>query len=414
MKAHCILLTLLLFVYSYTTAKTKLPKTGLWKAELTLSENDRLPFQMELKKGPANLELTIINGTEKIVLNDFQFDQDSIIVSFPAFASELKFKLNSKKKVVGYWYNHAKKGNYYLPFKANLSNESRYPEDEVLFDVEGKWEVTFDYHKKEHEKAIGIFENCKTKCGYGGYLSNKVIGTFLTETGDYRFLEGASIKDSLYLSTFDGSHAFLFKAKMKSDTLWGEFLSGKHYKTKWYAVKNDDFVIGNPDSLTFLVNEDPITFSLPDVDGGTYTYPNEDTEGKVTLIQILGTWCPNCLDESTYLKTLRSKYQEELQIVAVTFETQKDTESRIAKVNDYRKNLALDYNFVIGGSACKSCANDLFPMLNDIISFPTLIFIDKTGKVRKIHTGFNGPGTGKYYDEFVAETNAFVKSLIEE
>lgn len=415
MKANFTLLTFALLSGTLTFGKIKQPKTGLWKAQLTLNSTYALPFQMTLDKSKQGPELTIINGNEEIVLTQFQYDSDSIIVPFPAFASELKFKVSNKKSVKGFWYNHAKKGNYYLPFTANFApEEGRYPDDEVEFNVDGKWEVIFDYHKENSEKAIGVFNNCSTKCGYGAYYSNKVIGTFLTETGDYRFLEGATINDSLYLSTFDGSHAFLFTAKYKNDTLWGNFLSGKHYETKWYAVKNENVSIGNPDSLTYLVNKDPISFSLPNADGGTFNYPADAVSGKVTLIQILGTWCPNCLDESRYIKTLRAKYPEELEVIAVAFETQKDTESRIQKVNDYRKNLNLDYQFVIGGSACKSCANELFPMLNEIISFPTLIVIDKKGEIRKIHTGFNGPGTGKYYDDFVTETNAFIQELIEE
>ena len=80
----------------------------------------------------------------------------------------------------------------------------------------------------------------------------------------------------------------------------------------------------------------------------------------------------------------------------------------------YRENLNLDYTFLMGGSACKACASDLFPQLSEIISFPTMIILDKSGMVRKIHTGFSGPGTGIYYDEFVTHTNAFVDRLINE
>lgn len=413
-----LVFTLLLFSLSFTgfsLTKIKQLKKGLWRAELTLSETAVLPFQLKVERSKKESIFSIINGNEEIVLSNFQNDEDSIVVTFPAFASELKFQITTKKTIHGYWYNHAKKGNYSLPFYALYAPElSRYPKREVTTDIDGKWEVTFDYHTEHPEKAIGVFQNCANKCGYGGYSSNKVIGTFLTETGDYRFLEGATINDSLYLSTFDGSHAFLFEAKYDNDTLWGKFLSGKHYQTKWYAVKNENVTIGNPDSLTYLVNKAPISFSLPNADGGTYNFPADAESNKVTLIQILGTWCPNCLDESRYIKTLRNTYPQSLEVIAVAFETQKDIESRIDKVNDYRTNLNLDYPFVIGGSACKTCAGELFPMLNGIMSFPTLIVIDKKGKVRKIHTGFNGPGTGEVYEEFVIEMNNYIKELIEE
>ena len=145
-----------------------------------------------------------------------------------------------------------------------------------------------------------------------------------------------------------------------------------------------------------------------------YKYPNEDIENEVTLIQIMGTWCPNCLDESVYLAQLRKKYPDDLNIISITFETQKSMDDKIAKVDKFRTVLGLDWTFLIGGDACKKCAADLFPQLNSIISFPTLLFIDKKGMARRIHTGFSGPGTGEYYTSFVEETDAFIEMLVNE
>jgi len=54
------------------------------------------------------------------------------------------------------------------------------------------------------------------------------------------------------------------------------------------------------------------------------------------------------------------------------------------------------------------------PMLNHIMSFPTTVFIDKKGFVRRIHTGFNGPATGKHYEEFVNDFTKYMEKLINE
>ena len=414
MKLRFLVFIALIAVSTLSHSRAKKIKTGLWYGSFQLAENSKLPILFEVNRAKPSYQITIINGLERIILKDVQAFGDSLIIPFPAFASEFRIKVNNKTELSGNWYNHAKKGNYYLPFKATNKLSSRYPMIENSANVSGKWEVTFDYETEHPEKAIGVFKDGSYKCGYGGKSNNIVIGTFLTETGDYRFLEGATTKDSLYLSTFDGSHAFLFSAQLKKDTLWGEFRSGNHYQTTWFAVKNETFEIGNPDSLTYMVSQEQIKFTLPNVDGGNYSYPADAKKEKVTLIQILGTWCPNCLDESHYLKSLKEQHGDNLEIIAVAFETQKDLASRIEKINTYRTNLGLDYTFLVGGSACKSCASDLFSTLNEIISFPTLLFIDKKGEVRKIHTGFSGPGTGEYYNEFVTSTNAFIKALIEE
>jgi hypothetical protein len=115
----------------------------------------------------------------------------------------------------------------------------------------------------------------------------------MTETGDFRFMEGNVTVDSLFLSAFDGSHAFLMKSRIVGDSMYGVFLSGKHWKGTWNARCNESFDLPHPDSLTYIVDNKPVEFTLNDLDGNTFTFPNSTFENKVTIIQIMGTWCPN-------------------------------------------------------------------------------------------------------------------------
>lgn len=413
MKLKHVLFILCLILAGVAQSKPIKLKSGIWYTSIALSEKDQLPILIEVNKTKKETNFCIFNGSEHILLDQVTIEKDSLFIQFPAFASEFRMKVHSSKYVSGRWYNYAKKGNYFLPFWSKFEHKTKYPIENPSIDISGRWEVTFDY-QNEPEKAVGLFTKDLKKSYKGDLIPNRITGTFLTETGDYRFLEGATINDSLYLSTFDGSHAFLFTANLKSDTLWGQFLSGKHYKTNWFAIRNENFELRHPDSLTIADKNIPLEFNLPTLNGGSLSYPNSDSEGKVVLIQIMGTWCPNCLDESIYLKGIKEKYDKELDIYAITFETQKSLDDKILKVSTYQKNLELPYTFLIGGDACKNCAADLFPSLNHIMSFPTLIFIDKSGEIRKVHTGFNGPGTGKYYDQFVSSTNDFIEQLISE
>jgi thiol-disulfide isomerase/thioredoxin len=412
-KLNCFVFFLLFLVFSQGMLAAKL-KPGHWHTEFELRPGINLPVDFFYEKGKVPA-LVIHNGEEHIRLTQITSKEDSLFILFPTFDSELKIKVHSKTHITGAWFNRAKSPTYNVVFWSKNGTTTRYPSNEKTSDLDARWEVTFDY-LKDPEKAIGIFShsNPTQYISSGDEPTNVLYGTFLTETGDYRFLEGATIKDSLYLSCFDGSHAFLFRAALKNDTLWGDFHSGSHYKTEWFAVKNESFELRNPDSLTYIVNEKPLEFELMKLDGSYYKYPNESLQNKVVLVQIMGTWCPNCLDESNYLKKVYEHYTNKLEILAVTFETQKTTEEKIEKVARYKEALGLNYTFLIGGDACKPCASKVFPQLSDIMSFPTLIFIDKKGEIRKIHTGFSGPGTGEHYTEFVKETDAFIESLIQE
>ena len=151
------------------------------------------------------------------------------------------------------------------------------------------------------------------------------------------------------------------------------------------------------------------------MEGDDFSFPNENYEGKVTIIQIMGTWCPNCLDETIYYKELYNKYHSKgLEIISIAYEVGDSIQDYIESVTRLRNKLSLNFTFLIGGAANKNLASQHFSMLNKIISFPTSIFIGRDGQVKRIHTGFNGPGTGDYYTEYVSYTNSLIENLLAE
>ena len=167
--------------------------------------------------------------------------------------------------------------------------------------------------------------------------------------------------------------------------------------------------------MTHVVNSDPFTIQLKDLKGQDFSFPNEQYKGKVTIIQIMGTWCPNCMDETRYFKDLYARYHNQgLEIISVGYEVGNTFEEYAAKISTLKTRLNLDYTLLVGGSANKGLASEQFKMLNQIISFPTAIFIGKDGTIKKVHTGFNGPGTGQYYTDYVKETEAFIQELLKQ
>lgn len=397
------------------SVKPKL-KCGEWTGKLALNSTTTLPFQFTVQKKarkdqPSMYTFTVGNGEEQIELIASRTYSDSIQLEFPAFGTKLIVKPDGKKRLSGYWVNPNKGTNYRIlctlthGYGKRFDNPKLYLSNINPAKYEGRWETTFEPGTDDAYKAVGIFQQ----------NFNDIQGTFLTETGDYRFLDGNVAGDSLYLSCFDGSHAFLFTGNMSNDKISGSFYSGKHWQTTWEAIRNPSFELTDPDSLTYLVKNDPVTFKLKDLNGNVFSFPNERYENKVTIIQIMGTWCPNCMDETRYFKELYSKYHSEgLEIISVCYETGTDPIQHINRIKTLKERLDLDFTFLIGGTANKGLASEHFNMLNQVISFPTAIFIGKDGTVKKVHTGFNGPGTGSYYQSFVTETELFIKELLSE
>jgi len=313
------------------------------------------------------------------------------------------------------WINHARKTNNTFLFSATKVIQTAFKHassESGSVAIKSKWEVTFNPSTSGEYKGIGLFE-------HGGPQEPRIVGTILTETGDYRYLVGNFIDNkTLYFSSFDGAHAFVFKATLKADTtLEGDFWSGSHAHEKWIAKLNEKFELRNSDSLTYLKpGFTKVDFSFPDLNGKKVSLSDVKYKNKVVIIQVMGSWCPNCIDETKFLSAFYEKYKtKNLEIIALAFERTDDMKKAVANVNRVKKKFNVNYDVLIPTtSSDRSEAAKALPMLNHIMSYPTTLFIDKKGKVRKIHTGFTGPATGKYYDKFVEDINKFVGKLLKE
>lgn len=383
-------------------------KSGIWRAALS-TQGQELPFNFEVTlQESGDYFVHLINGDEKLEAGIVEFKGDSINIPLGYFDASLQGKI-TESGITGFYTKHYAK-DYFIPFEAFPKATSRFTEDndDQLLDFDGMWEVTFvDPEEETSYPAIGIF----------GQKSGKMEGTFLTRTGDYRYLEGIAGDNKLKLSTFDGDHAYLFFAELQEDgTLKGEFFSGKGgYKT-WTAFKNPDAVLPDPEELTFLKEGyDKIEFTLPDLDGNPVSLSDDKYQGKVIILQIFGSWCPNCMDESKFLAPWYDTNKDRgVEIIGLAYENKDDFDYAKKRVQRMVDKLNINYDFVIGGSREVEKANQTLPMLNKVFIFPTTIFIDRSGKVRKIHSGFSGPGTGKYYDQFVEEFGQFMDQLLQE
>lgn len=394
-----ILSLFLLLHFSIYSAQAQIA-IGKWDAALHLDANTNLPLRLEVKKGANEYEFTILNADEKIALKNVSQKGDTFTLQFPDFNSFLKFKI-SKKKFEGYWINYNRGNNYQIPFSAQLAENKKQSKNNR--DFNGKWKTVFDVNTPDSSLSIGIFQQ----------KNDKVTGTFLTETGDYGFLEGEVKGNKMYLSCLDGSHAFLFTGELIDGKITGKFHSGTHYVGNFVAYKDENFELQNPDKITFLTSNEALKFEMKDLNGDAYLYPNEQTKDKVVIIQIMGTWCPNCLDETNFLKKMYEKYHDQgLEVIAIGYETPNTFEGQVKKIQLLKDRHELDFQFLVGGKADKQLVSKQFWMLNSISSFPTSIFIDREGNIQKIHTGFNGPGTGEIYNTFVKETDAFILKLL--
>jgi len=402
----CVAAGLLFIVKGYAQLKP-----GEYRGVLLLDSINKieLPFNFEVVVKGKKQEIIIKNAEEKIIVNEISQKGDSIFFKMPVFDTEFRTKINGDD-LEGFWLNNYRTTSRMIPFRAQYGQGLRFPsvpgKGIPMFD--GKWEVTFSPGDKDSSKALGVFKHLEQ--------TDFVYGTFLTETGDYRFLEGIRKGNELLLSCFDGSHAFLFKAKLKEGVLTGTFYSGAHWKENWKAKKNENFVLRDPNAITYVKNKEAkLDFEFPNAEGKKVSINDARFKNKPLIIQVMGSWCPNCMDESIYLASVNKTYKSKgLEIIALAFERTSDPVKARAQVQRFRKKLGIEYETLITLQSGKAKATETLPVLNEIISFPTTLFLNKKHEIVRVHTGFNGPATGKLYDEFKESTEALINLLIKE
>lgn len=392
-----------LLIFSCKEHKQELT-LGDWWAKMDVSASEILPFNFKLfQNEEGDYIMEMYNSDEVVTVDEIEINNDSIHIKMPVFEGYILGTF-SENEIHGSFIKESL--DRVVAFNAIHGNRDRFEvTSDAKVNVSGIWETYFDVDTNDEYPAKGIFVQ----------NGNMVKGTFRTKTGDYRYLEGVVNGDTLKLSTFDGAHAFLFTAGVTDSTLQGFFYSGNHSIEKFIAKRNEAFELPDANSLTFLKDGyDRFDFSFTDETGNLISLSDEQFKDKVVLVQIMGTWCPNCLDETRfYVDYFQKNPEMDVALVGLAFEYAKTKEAALEGIARLKNRVGLEYPILLAqyGTSNKQKANEKLPMLNHVLSYPTTIYIDKQGEVQKIHTGFNGPATGDKYEEFKKEFDETVKAL---
>ena len=366
-----------------------------------------LPFNFEVKyTGDNDFNIILHNGLEEIVLDEISFGRDrktgndTLIIKFPAYENFITAIV--KENVMAGYFVNPNKANYRVPFKAIFGVGHRFePENQPkeIFDFNGHWAVQFDKNTPKPFDAIGEFVQ----------KNDQINGTFRTESGDFRYLEGQVVGDKLMMACFDGAHAMLFRAKMLKDTLVGGVWYGYDNKATWEGVKNDKFDLKNPESIqTAISNKYTLNTKYPNTSGLDKGFLDPQYDNKLKIITISGTWCPNCRDEIAFLKEYTQAHPNlPITVFPFYFERHDSKEKSMEVLKRYKDKMNIPFELFYGGKANKDTAAARFPMISGISAFPTMIILDKNNNIIRVHTGFDGPATSRY-DLFKKEFEEFI------
>ena len=397
---YIIFVISLIFITSCNSGFSEQLNLVDYVGKLEVDKDKFLPFNFSV----INDSTLVVKNSSEIVEFSIKYSRDSIFINSKVFEGYIKGVLTDVK-IDGVFVIESL--DRVVPFNSYESTKRfdiDFEENKKL--ITNRWKFTFSPDKDNESSSIGLFNSIG---------QNEIGATFRTNTGDYGFMHGGYKAGNIVLSTFNGSRAYLLEAELSNDSVKGVLYAGNHSKTIIEGVLDNDFELADEYSLTSLKNNSQkFDFSYENTVGKLISIDDDFYDGKSMVIQFMGSWCPNCLDESKfYVDYIKENDLKDIEFVALAFEYAKTKGRALKSILKLKNELKINYPILLVqyGSSDKEKALEKFPMLNNIISYPTTIFLDRNKEVIKIHTGFNGPATGEKYLEFVKEFDKTIKSM---
>lgn len=381
-----------------------------WRAELLRGDGKNIVFNLQIVQQAGKTVWYVINGAEKIKIDKVRTKGDSVWVDMPVFESAFRIRRVNKQRLEGVWIKEGAVTRLVMPFVAQAGLRERFPEAKTTqHRIAGRWAVKF--YRKDGSSRPAMAEFKQT--------GNSVTGSILTPTGDYRYLAGVIDGDSLRLSTFDGSHAYYFTAAVDNDHTIrsGYFYASATGVEPWEAVRDANASLPDLAAMYLKDGEEKLNFRFRDLNGKWVSINDERFRNKVVIVQIMGSWCPNCMDETAFLSSYyKQNRQRGVEVVGLAYEYSEDWNRSKASVQKFKDRFDVQYPLLITGVTVNDSlrTEKTLPQLTPIRSFPSTIFINKKGAVVKIHAGFAGPGTGQHYENLKKEFNATVDALLKQ
>jgi peroxiredoxin len=380
---------------------------GAWRGVFLLRPGVEVPFNFEIRtSSDGSPKIFFRNGTEWFDGGHIRQTTDSFFIPIDQFDNEFAFAIG-EGTLNGTFRKQDHSGN---PLVVRIE-----PNDTRRFDetgptpagnFSGTYAITFTGPNGKTEPVVGLFKQ----------EGKKLSGTFLRITGDSRYLEGIVEGNNFYLSSFYGSGPAYYKGSFTADGhLSGESV-GVRGSQPFTGIADPKAALPDPYKLTWLkAGYTSFDFSFPDIDGHPVSLKDQKFAHKVVIVTIGGTWCPNCVDETSFLAPwYKANHIRGIEVVSLQYERSTDSAFLRKVLTRQRERYDIKYDQLIGGIADKQAVANSLPALNTFLAFPTTIFIDKQGRVARIHTGYTGPATGPYYQEFLKEFNEEIDTLVKQ
>jgi thiol-disulfide isomerase/thioredoxin len=393
-----ILRLFILFAFALVSACRSggsFPAKSAWSGRVELGDGVIVPLQMNLDLSGMKPSGYFLIGDEKAPIPEITRDNQSVVLGFSEYGAEIRASWNGEELVGNYLRIRA---DGTKSFKFAASPVTEFANDPAGEAPVGNYQVYFQGVDKVDDTTVAKL----------WVANNTLYGTLIAPDGDYGLLVGRRLGNGFQLSRFTGWQAITAVIEPESGTWSGKFYAASNAKPKPFIFKpRADLNVPLPATMHTVMKNPKAEFAFSGISLSGETVRNTDDrfKGKALVVDIMGTWCHNCLDEAPLLQKLQQQFGKDgLEVVGLSFEISDDPALAKKNLQLYKDRFGLTYTLLFCGSLDDDNVNkQVRSQLDNFFAYPTAIFIDNNQKIQSIHSGFKGPGTGDEYQSQIRE-----------
>jgi len=404
---------LLLAVASLVAARLARPALaasgidGLWEAIVVANGVD-VPFRFEIATSGADAQGFFFEGDRKIGSTSGRFVDGVLTLEYDFLNTTLEATFDGGELRGTYKNKRANarpqevRARRFTPVPLEADNPPQ---------VAGDWEMRRNAEEATAPRDTRTWHLILRQSGA------EVSGAILRIDGDTGTLVGHWQNNKLVLSHFAGERPNLLEATVRDDGTLGVTLNRT---ANYHAARSTEArargIPEPPDPSRYTNVKDPTVpfqFSFPDLTGKLVSNADAAFRGRVVILAIGGSWCPNCHDEAPFLSELYNAYHARgLEIVGLMFENDPDPNVARPRVRSFIKRYGVRYPMLIAGTP--QVINEKLPQLVNFGAYPTTIYLGRDGRVRSVHAGFASPATGAEHARLKQELRQLTEKLLAE
>ena len=381
------------------SAQTSSP-VGVWDATVDVG-GVLIPFRFEITGGGTSFTGSFFDGDLKMSSAGGRLEGTTLVLPFDAYGATVEATWNGDT-LIGKYDRGTRGAPYPLTAKraaATTASAASVP------SIDGQWVIPTESSKGESAWRFIVKQS-----------GANVSAAILRVDGDTGSVSGSFKDGKFVLSHFSGARPLLLEVTPEGD---GSLNIVQNGRTKMVAVRESEARAKNmpepTDPSKHTRMKDPtarFTFSFPDLNGRIVTEADPKFKGKVVMVNIGGSWCPNCHDEAPFLGELYKKYRAQgLEIVLLSFEEAAQFE-KLTRLKAFIKKYGIEFTVLVPGEP--SQLNEKVPQADNLNAFPTTFILGRDGKVRGVHAGFASPAAGAFHEQTKKEISTEVEHLLAE